>query len=172
MRVIMVLTDPSAEYHTDPWEELSSSFPDPDTSDPTISILDLRDRHDLSPRAAFEPLRRTLLDQIQISRDQRMQQGLLFSAQHLNHLWNRTLCGGQLVAPEARIDCLQIAREKLPVDPSLGHRLAEFLAHASRAGCPPHDIHTVIASALLIDAYPPGMHSKLSPPPTIPFPSL
>jgi hypothetical protein len=172
MRVIMVLTDPSAEYHTDPWEELSSSFPDPDTSDPTISILDLRDRHDLSPRAAFEPLRRTLLDQIQISRDQRMQQGLLFSAQHLNHLWNRTLCGGQLVAPEARIDCLQIAREKLPVDPSLGHRLAEFLAYASRAGCPPHDIHTVIASALLIDAYPPGMHSKLSPPPTIPFPSL
>ncbi|KAL2836064.1 hypothetical protein BJX68DRAFT_274726 [Aspergillus pseudodeflectus] len=119
MRVIMVLTDPSAEYHTDPWEELSSSFPDPDTADPTISILDLRDRHDLSPRAAFEPLR---------------------------------------LAPKARIDCLQIAWENLPVDPSLGHRLAEFLAYASRAGCPPHDIHTIIASALLIDAYPPGMH--------------
>jgi hypothetical protein len=165
MRVIMVLTDPSAEYHTDPWEGLSSGFPDTNTSDPTISILDLRDRHDLSPRAAFEPLRRTLLDQIQISRDQRMQQGLLFSAQHLNHLWNRTLCGDQLVTPEARIDCLRIAREKLPVDPSLGPRLAEFFAYASRAGCPPHDIHIVVASALLIDAYPPGMHSE-SPFPT------
>jgi hypothetical protein len=70
----------------DPREGLSCGFPDPDTSDPTISILDLQDRHDLSPRAAFEPLRRTLLDQIQISQDQWMQQGLLFSAQHLNHL--------------------------------------------------------------------------------------
>lgn len=162
MRIIMVLTDPSAEYHADPWEALSSGFPDPDTSDPTISILDLRDRHDLSPRAAFEPLRRTLLDQIQISRDRRMQQGLLFSARHWNHLWNQTLCGGQLVTPQARIDCLQIAREKLPVDLSLGHRLAEFLASAARAGCPPHDIHTVVASALLMDAYPPGMHSEPS----------
>jgi hypothetical protein len=37
-------------------------------------------------RVIIEPLRRTLLDQIQISRDQRMQKGLLFSAQHLNHL--------------------------------------------------------------------------------------
>lgn len=172
MRVIMALTDPSAEYHTDPWEGLSSGFPNPDTSDPTTSILDLRDRHDLSPCAAFEPLRRTLLDQIQISRDQRMQQGLLFSARHLNYLWNRTLSGGQLVAPQARIDCLQIAREKLPVDPSLGHRLAEFLAHASRANCPPHEVHIVIASALLMDAYPPGMHSEPSPPPTFPSPSL
>ncbi|KAL2783605.1 hypothetical protein BJX66DRAFT_344781 [Aspergillus keveii] len=157
----MVLTDPSAKYHTDPWEGLSSGFPDPDTSDPTISILDLRDRHDLSPPAAFEPLRRTLLDQIQISREQRMQQGLFFSAQRLNHLWNRTLCGGQLVTPEARIDCLQIAQEKLPVDPSLGHRLAEFLAYTSRAGCPSHDIHIVVASALLTDAVETSPPAKL-----------
>jgi hypothetical protein len=124
MRVIMVLTDPSAEYHTDPWEGLLSGFPDPDTSDPAISILDLRDRHDLSPRAAFEPLRRTLLDQIQSSRDQGMQQGLLFSAQHLNHLWNRTLCGGQLVAPEAHIDCLhrpgEAAHRSIAESPSCG----------------------------------------------------
>jgi hypothetical protein len=41
MRVIMVLTDPSAEYRTDPWEGLSSSFPNPNTSDLIISILDL-----------------------------------------------------------------------------------------------------------------------------------
>jgi hypothetical protein len=168
MRVIMVLTDPRAEYRTDPWEGLPSAFPDPDAPDPAISILDLRDRHDLSPRAAFEPLRRTLLDQIQISRDQRMQQGLLFSARHLNYLWNRTLGGGQLITPQARIDCLQIAREQLAVDPSLGHRLAEFLAHASQTGCSPHDIHMVIASALLMDAYPPGMHRELSPPSTFP----
>lgn len=41
MRVIIILTDPSTEYHTDLWEGLSSGFPDPDTSDPTTSILDL-----------------------------------------------------------------------------------------------------------------------------------
>ena len=165
MRVIMVLTDPNAEYHTDPWEGASAGFPDSHTLGPAVSILDLRNRRDLSPRPAFEPLRRTLLDQIQITRDQRMKQGLPFSAWHLNHLWKWTLGGGQLLAPKARIDCLQIAREKLPVDPSLGHRLAEFLAHASRAGCPPHDIHISIASALLMDAYPPGMHSEPHPRP-------
>lgn len=164
MRVIIVLTDPSAEYHTGQWEELLSGCPNPEPPDPTLSILDLRDRHGLSPCAAFEPLRRTLLDQIQISRDQRVQQGLLFSARHLNYLWNRTLGGGQLVTPQARIDCLQIAQEKLPVDPALGQRLAEFLARAEQAGCPPHDIHRAIASALLMDAYPHGMHRELFPP--------
>lgn len=162
MRVIMVLTDPTAEYHTDPWEGLSSGVPDPDTRDPAIAILDLRDRRDLSPCAAFELLRRTLLDQIHRSREQRVQQGLLFSARHLSYLWHRTLAGGQLLTPQARIDCLRIARETRPVDPSLGQRLAEFLAHASQAGCSPHDIHMAIASALLMDAYPPGMHRELS----------
>ena len=41
IRVIMVLTDPNAEYHTDPWEGPSAGFPDSHTPDPTVFILDL-----------------------------------------------------------------------------------------------------------------------------------
>lgn len=160
MRVVMVLTNPTAACETGLEHELLSESDLTDEYLPPITILDLRDRHELSPTAAFDPLRRMLVGELHNSRAQRIQHGLLFSAFHLNFLWNRTLQQCLLASSVARIDCLQIARERLPVKASFKDCLVEFLEHSSKAGCSADEIHSFVASAILMDAYPPGMHRE------------
>lgn len=84
-------------------------------------------RDGLSPTAVFEPLRRLILDELQKTRAERMQQGFLFSASHLNFLWDQAMQQGIMKSPRTSIDCLQVAREKMPVNPALKDCLAEFL---------------------------------------------
>lgn len=160
MRVVIVLTDPKVTYETDFGKENMRCSDLADTREPTVSILDLRDRHQLSPAAAFEPLHRLLLDDLHISRTRRNEQGLLFSAVHLNFLWNRALQQGFLASRIARVDCLQVARERLPVNPSFQSHLVNYLEQSSKAGCSTDEVYTFVASAILMDAYPPGMHSE------------
>lgn len=159
MRAVIVLTNPTAACDTGLVHDLSESHFTNERL-PPISILDLRDRHELSPVAAFDPLRRLLVDELHTSRAQRIQHGLLFSAFHLNFLWNRTLQQCVLTSSTVRIDSLQIARERLPVNTSFSDCLAEFLEQFSKAGCSADEIHSFVASAILMDAYPPGMHRE------------
>lgn len=160
MRVVIVLTDPTAVYETDPEKETVLQFDIADEREQMVSILDLCDCHQLSPAAAFEPLRHLLLDDLQASQTHRTEQGLLFSAVHLNFLWNQTLQQGLLVLHMARVNCLQITRERLPVDPSFQGHLVNYLEQLSKAGCSIDEVHAFVASAILMDAYPPGMHSE------------
>ncbi|KAF7589431.1 hypothetical protein BBP40_004301 [Aspergillus hancockii] len=155
LKVVVVLTDPAASYKP----ELLSDTPDGAGQQSTIVVLDLRGRHGLSRTAVYEPLRRLLLDELQDNRSKRQEQGLLFSASHLSFFWDRTLRDGVTRLPPAAIDCLHIAREILPVSELWKGCLSEFLEQSYRAGCSTEDIHRFVASALLMDAYPPGMHS-------------
>jgi hypothetical protein len=62
--------------------------------------------------------------------------------------------------PASRIGCLRHARERLPVRATFITGFTEFLKQASKDAWPASDIHVFVASALLMDAYPPGMHRK------------
>ncbi|KAH8430135.1 uncharacterized protein LDX57_007805 [Aspergillus melleus] len=157
VRIILILTEPTATYNADPVE---TELPGSDVAGeerPTLSVLDLRGRHQLSPSALYASLQRLLLDGLQDSRAELIQQGLLFSAVHLKFMWNRCL-GQSLLHPDTRINCLSIARERLPVPFAFHDGLAELLGEACKIGCPIHDLRQFVASALLMDAYPPGMH--------------
>ncbi|KAH8430231.1 uncharacterized protein LDX57_007900 [Aspergillus melleus] len=157
VRVILILTDPTAIYNADPVE---AGLPGSDVAGEqraTISVLDLRDRHQLSPSALYAPLQRLLLDGLQDSRAERIKQGLLFSAVHLKFMWHRCLVQS-LLHPVAQINCLSLARERLPVPFAFHDGLAELLGEACKIGCPTRDLRQFVASALLMDAYPPGMH--------------
>ncbi|KAH8430168.1 uncharacterized protein LDX57_007838 [Aspergillus melleus] len=138
VRVILILTDPTAIYNADPVE---AGLPGSDVAGeqrPTISVLDLRDRHQLSPSALYAPLQRLLLDRLQDSRAELMKQGLLFSAVHLKFMWNRCLAQS-LLHPAARINCLSLSRERLPVPFAFHDGLAELLGEACKVGCPIHE---------------------------------
>ena len=126
----------------------------------SVTILDLRDRYELSPTAAFEPLRRLILDEMQISQTKRIQQGIFFSACHLNVLWSRTLKFQMESTYAVELDCLREARENQQVKPRMTECLREFLSQSANF-VPVDDIHAFIASALLMDAYPPEMHGEL-----------
>lgn len=157
-RVIIALTC-SEESDADTITKCFSQYLNGD-SKLDILFLDLRHRLMLSPKAAFEPLRRVVLDQVQISRTERIQQGLSFSSLHLCALWSRTLELEMGSPGKMTLDCLQFARESHMLNLVSADHLVRFLDHANDLGCTAEAIHAFIASALLMNAYPPGMHRK------------
>ncbi|KAJ5288067.1 hypothetical protein N7478_003753 [Penicillium angulare] len=82
LRVLVVLTSQESPGSS----EMAAILPQdqsPEWLAPEICFLDLRDRHELSPVAAFEPLRCMILEKLNLARTEQDQQGSLFSAVHL-----------------------------------------------------------------------------------------
>lgn len=125
-----------------------------------LTVVDLRDRHELSPTAAFEPLRRVILDKLESVHTEQTQQGMLFSATHFAALWKSSVRSKMRRSGSKGFDCLHVARTGFPSSPNRQIHLTEFLKHAGEGDCDIGDVHTFVASALLMDAYPPGMHCE------------
>ncbi|KAI2975064.1 hypothetical protein CBS147324_3249 [Aspergillus niger] len=142
MRVIVVLTKPTAVYKADPVEVLQAVWSVTDPDHVSLSVIDLRGRYQLSGPALFAPLQC---------------QGLLFSAAHQAFLWHRSL-PRLLYSAAHRVDCLFLSRERLPVSGAFSEGLTELLVQSRTLKCPIQEIYSFMASALLMDAYPPGMH--------------
>lgn len=89
-RILIVLTT-SQDYAS---HELAAVVPQDHSRNviaPEVTFVDLRDRYELSPMAAFEPLRGVILDKFQSVRTEQTQHGVLFSAVHLSALWKSNL---------------------------------------------------------------------------------
>ncbi|KAF4215272.1 hypothetical protein CNMCM5878_008312 [Aspergillus fumigatiaffinis] len=99
----------------------------------SVRVLDLRDRALLSLVGCFEPLRRLLSQELDEAYLARRQAHELFSAIHLDWIWRKSLH--------------QASRY-----------LRLFLDTADRAGAASDTVTPYVASALLMDAYPLGMH--------------
>ncbi|KAE8384152.1 hypothetical protein BDV23DRAFT_191948 [Aspergillus alliaceus] len=154
LKVMVILTNPTAHYDPELLHDTCHSA----GQHASITVLNLQGRHSLSPKAAYEPLRRLLLNELAVDRSERKAHGLLFSASHLRFLWGRTLRDGVLTLPTASINCLRIAREQLPIRGQWKDGLVELLKRACKVGCSNNNIHQFVASALLMDAYLPEMH--------------
>lgn len=71
MRVIVVLTKPTAVYKADPVEVLQAVWSVTDPDHVSLSVIDLRGRYQLSGPALFAPLQCQVLDELQLSRTKR-----------------------------------------------------------------------------------------------------
>lgn len=156
--VIIVLTHSQEAEPVDTTNMFSQCLAD-DTR-MQITLLDLRSRFMLSPRAVFEPLRRVILDQVETIHMEQIRQGLSFSSIHLCALWSRTLELVMANTGNLPLDCLEVARESQKLNLVSVDHLVRFLGQANDLGCSTQDVHSFIASALLMNAYPPGMHRK------------
>ncbi|KAJ6105174.1 hypothetical protein N7523_010248 [Penicillium sp. IBT 18751x] len=123
-----------------------------------ITFVDLSDRYDLSPGAAFEPLRKIVLDKLETVQAEQIQKGLSFSAVHMSALWAKTLEIEMTQPDNATLDFLQATREQLKSRSIKAQHLSELLCQAREHSCATDQVYCFIASALLMDAYPPGMH--------------
>ena len=159
MRAVIVLTE-NIQKECKMDDELSTLF-GKDTDQSQTIILDLRNRSGFSDTVTFEPLRRLVLDNLEdIHRVDQTSQCRPFSAVHLNTLWtfNARLQERKIGLP--LLDCLSIARENYPKDTSMTHCLVELKRKLVGIRGPDNDIDSFVASALLMDAYPPEMHGK------------
>lgn len=125
----------------------------------SVSMVDLRDRHPLSPLSRFEPLRQRLSRELDKARAARSKAHLLFSAVHLEWIFRRLL---QHIAqaPSSPFNCINACRPKQTGGDETIQYLGIFLGVAEQVHIPPTSMATFIASAYLMDAYPPGMHGK------------
>jgi hypothetical protein len=157
-RIVVVLTDPknAADASNVIDQDLRTTIIPCFAS--ALTVLDLRRRHELSAPALFEPLRRSVFHELNVARNAAEEQRLLFSAVHLEALLRRAV---QHVAQEPNLpfDVIKATRADNEVPPGITQHLEVFLILAERTKLPWSAIATFIASALLVDAYPPGMHS-------------
>ncbi|KAJ5142514.1 uncharacterized protein N7515_001301 [Penicillium bovifimosum] len=157
MRIVIVVTAAEGSELEDV-PEVFHGLQSPGILNNNVTVLDLRDRCGLSPTAAFEPLRRLILNETQEIRAEQSHEGLLFSATHLNTLWTQTLRLEIGPSDATVLDCLEVARENQRLNNITTECLVEFISQASNRPSSKDEIHVFIASALLMNAYPPGMH--------------
>ncbi|KAJ5500664.1 hypothetical protein N7453_009715 [Penicillium expansum] len=156
MRVIIIMSGNSQLKMHDTNEDFDT--PKVCMGQHKVTILDLRDRSELSPTVVFEPLRSLILDEIQEIRKIQKEKCLAISAVHLNALWDRTL-QLQMKGPNpTNLDCLLVARGAYIRNKSMVNCFVELQKHIANSACHESELYKFIASALLLDAYPPGMH--------------
>ncbi|KAH8691842.1 hypothetical protein BGW36DRAFT_304357 [Talaromyces proteolyticus] len=124
----------------------------------TVSILDLHGRLDLSGPARFDPLRSLIRRELAVELEGRHTQGLLYSATHLESLLTRAVRHAA-EHPGTDFDVVSAVRENNPVPPGIKQHLQNVLSVASEAQLSFQDAAVFIASALVVDAFPPGMHA-------------
>jgi hypothetical protein len=161
-RLVMVLTNPNSDV------DASHAIDDELRTElilhfaSAIAVLDLRGRHELSPSARFEPLRRRLSQELDAICSDREEQQLLFSAAHLEALLRRAV--QHVVQWSNRpFDIIQATRQDNDIPGSIRQHLGNFLALAGHTSLPMPVVASFIAFALILDAYPPGMHRRSRP---------
>ena len=114
---------------------------------------------DLSIKARFMPLKGLLLRMIDSTRERRTQERCLFSASHMAALFSRCV---PLVARSCSgiCDVIQLSRLERPVPENLAELTLIFLTATANKKLPYHEISSSLASAFLMNAFPPLMHRK------------
>ncbi|KAJ5611997.1 hypothetical protein N7510_005191 [Penicillium lagena] len=155
MRVVMILTkyprgDEAIVEHCPEFHTIANNE--------RFTFLDLRPRCNLSDTVTFDPLRALLVELLHKIHAEQESTCRLFSASHLNAFWkcNVQVHGQRLSA--SRFDLLAQARTSYPKNESMGDCLLQFLQNVASSGYSEEDMEGFVASAFLMDAYPPEMH--------------
>jgi hypothetical protein len=158
MRMIIVLTTPADPSIYKTAVELAKN----DDVSLKISILDLSGRTQMTPSVSFEPLRAFILNEVHQELDDRRKMHFCFSALHAKALWNWHLRMIFEKPTRSGLDCLLVARQSFPDPSEMTTFFLDFLQNMVVSSSS-HEVYEFLASALLMDAYPPGMHCKQVP---------
>ena len=126
----------------------------------TVTILDLRPRSGLSDSVAFAPLQTLILKQLGIVQAEQMSACRRFSAIHLCAFWNTHVQTHQRLLDAQPFDLLTRARRDYTRNDTVGECLREVSQYKTSVDCSKEDFDDFVATAFLMDAYPPGMHGK------------
>jgi hypothetical protein len=105
----------------------------------------------------FRQLEKDISGQLHNTRLWRERKGVAFSATHLNALFQHSLhqFSGMVKSP---FDFVQSSRAENPLDGSFTAHLTTFLTLSAKTRLPYEGMASYVASAILMDAYPPDMH--------------
>ncbi|KAL3246557.1 hypothetical protein ABHI18_012681 [Aspergillus niger] len=131
-----------------------------DEDDFLFELLHAGDVQELSSDARYMALGSDISRQLRNSRVDRERYRCLFSATHLNAFFELAVQNIS-TSPFALFDFVRSTRERNPLDGAFASHITNFLKVGSRTRTPYDEMASHIASAILMDAYPPGMHHFL-----------
>ena len=133
----------------------------------SVSIVDLCDA-DLLPRASpYRTLREVLSSELAISRRARSEQSHLFSATHTLSFFQSALAHFSTGAAEP-FSFIRASRDRLPIDPTIASHFKDFVNILCSKGFSLSEIAAEVATRILFDSLPVGMHRMYHSPTVIP----
>ncbi|KAE8148505.1 FabD/lysophospholipase-like protein [Aspergillus avenaceus] len=112
---------------------------------------------ELSPDARYVTLGGDISRQLCLARANRKYHHVLFSGRHLSAFFELALQHAT-TSLHLPFDFIRHARQKNPIDGALTSHLVNFMKLGNQTRAPYDQMASYIASTILIDAYPPGMH--------------
>ena len=107
----------------------------------------------------LQPVKDTLDQEIQHARLARRETNTQFSAVHLAEFFGNALLNFSQV-PHSKFDFVSSTRVYVPISHEFKHHLRAFMAQCIEHRVPQRVALSYVASALLMDSCPPGMHRK------------
>jgi hypothetical protein len=110
-------------------------------------------------RSQYRTLKRVIIQNIEVVREKKIACKRLFSARHMDHLFR---LGLQHIASQALpgFDVISATRQVNGIDEHFPHYLKTFLNLCTTNDASRDFILQYIASAIILDSLPPGMHRK------------
>ena len=140
------------------YELLREGGPDIQEFFSEISVLDLPGDH-ASPRVKYRSLVQSLLKHAQQMRQIRTKYSYLFSATHLSAFFSRAMAHVS-GSTQQIFNFIQESRQGNHLSPSFQDHLVRFFSLAAKLKAPYEAVASFVGSAILLNAYPPGMHGK------------
>ena len=161
-RVVIVTTqEPKPDYGC-----FAELLPDLSRSFSAVKVVNLLDIADVSSTARHIPLKDALLREADVARRARINDRTLFSAIHLRAFFDRALRQTAATVSDP-FDFVHASRERNEVDSRFSLHLSAFLRLCLDDEISLDSIASFVASATLMDAFPPGMHRKPPDPRTV-----
>ena len=124
----------------------------------SIKVLHLATEQ-LSPLARFRRLNELLWKEMDEMRQARQDLGCLYSAEHITRFF--CMAVAHTAASMSRLfDFILASKRGNDVEPDVVHHLPRFMRSGRDHEVPRDALMTSVASSILLDAYPPKMHSK------------
>ena len=147
----ILLAELRAETNKNPFERFAA-----------IDVVYVSPKGKVSAQTLHEDLGRALLEASEQVRVARVETRTLFSARHFSAFFKHA-CAHLARTVREPFDFIKTSRLQHPVSPKSEDHLCEFLKNITS----PNDLTSfaipMIASSILLDHYPPGMHGQLQP---------
>lgn len=125
-----------------------------------VTVVSIFTEGKLSLQATHRPLKERLLDALDQGQARRLKIGMLFSATHFAAFFKHA-CDHFVTTRDEPFNFIETSRLHNPVSLEIEKHLSRFLKHIRSPQELSEFAIPVIASSLLLNAYPPDMHGKI-----------
>ena len=158
-RIVVVTRIPGNVFESEVLHFRSQLFSTPKFSEvfSSLNVVNLLAKLRPNSQTQFGALKEVLGQELQTARFARISSSAMFSCIHLKAFFGKAV-QRFVQRPEARFDFLRASRDENPVNPELPDHIDTFMSFSRDHKFPDGIPVPFVASAILLDSFPPDMH--------------